>query len=65
MTQYVFPLFCTYRFSQNGQVEEVKILDFQNTRIGRPGIELAYFLCSSVSPKQRKEHLQVTTVICV
>ena len=31
-------------------------MDLQNTRLGRPGIELAYFFCSSTSPEQRKNH---------
>ena len=34
----------------------MSLLDLQNTRLGRPGIELAYFFCSSTSPQQRKEH---------
>jgi hypothetical protein len=28
----------------------------QGTRFGRPGIELAYFFCSSTSPEQRASH---------
>jgi hypothetical protein len=35
----------------------VIIVDLQNTKLGRPGIELAYFFCSSTSPEQRKDHL--------
>jgi hypothetical protein len=35
------------------------MLDLQGTRIGRPGIELAYFFCSSTSPQQRKGHFKV------
>jgi hypothetical protein len=36
----------------------VTILDLQNTRLGRPGLELAYFFCSSTSPQQRKENFE-------
>jgi len=32
------------------------MVDLQNTRIGRPGIDLSYFFCSSTSPQQRKDH---------
>ena len=35
---------------------DLAIVDLQGTRIGRPGMELAYFLLSSTSPEQRKEH---------
>jgi hypothetical protein len=37
---------------------DVIMLDLQNTRIGRPGIELSYFFCSSTSPQQRKDHFE-------
>ena len=37
---------------------DVIMVDLQNTRIGRPGIELAYFFCSSTSPQQRKDHFE-------
>lgn len=33
------------------------MLDLQNSKLGRPGLELAYFFCSSTSPEQRKLHL--------
>ena len=33
------------------------IVDLQNTKLGRPGIELAYFFCSTTSPEQRKGHM--------
>ena len=33
------------------------ILDLQNTRLGRPGCELTYFFCSSISYELRKGHL--------
>jgi len=37
---------------------DISIVDLQNTRLGRPGIELAYFFCSSTSPEQRKNHFE-------
>ena len=36
---------------------DLRIVDMQTTRFGRPGIELAYFFCSSTSPEQRKNHI--------
>ena len=33
------------------------MVDLQNTKLGRPGVEMAYFFCSSTSPEQRKGHL--------
>ncbi len=49
-----------YRYhSQNkSDPTDVSMVDLQGTRLGRPGVELAYFFCSSTSPKQRKEHFQ-------
>jgi hypothetical protein len=35
---------------------DVTMVDLQGARLGRLGVELAYFLCSSTSPKQRREH---------
>ena len=37
---------------------DVAMVDLQGTRLGKPGIELAYFFCSSTSPDQRKEHFE-------
>ena len=34
------------------------MVDLQSCRLGRPGIELAYFFCSSTTPQQRKEHFE-------
>ena len=49
-----------FRFSDQNQQEltDVIMLDMQTTRMGRPGIELAYFFCSSTSPQQRVDHFQ-------
>ena len=48
------------RFSNDAAKEplEVSMVDLQSCRLGRPGIELAYFFCSSTTPQQRKEHFQ-------
>ncbi len=56
-----------FRFSADDHVDpkEVMILDLQSTRMGRPGIELAYFFCSSTSPKQRKDHFQVLVILII
>jgi hypothetical protein len=50
---------CYSRFPTEESMDpsDVVILDLQNTRLGRPGIELAYFMCSSTSWHQRKYHL--------
>jgi len=47
-----------YSSKENREPTDVAIVDLQNTRLGRPGIELAYFFCSSTSPKQRKDHFE-------
>ena len=51
--------FVDFRYSNDSRADptDVIIVDLQNTKLGRPGIELAYFFCSSTSPEQRKEHL--------
>ncbi len=36
---------------------EIVLIDLQGTQLGRLGVELAYFMISSTSPKQREEHL--------
>ena len=49
-----------FRYSsvENKDPTDVAIVDLQNTRIGRPGMELSYFFCSSTSPQQRKDHFE-------
>ena len=49
-----------FRYSTEGSSDptDVAILDLQNTRLGRAGVELAYFFCSSTSPQQRKSHFE-------
>lgn len=32
------------------------MVDLQGMRVGRPGLELTYFMCSSTSPQQRRQH---------
>ena len=46
------------RYSSQKDPTDVSIVDLQCTRLGRPGVELAYFFCSSTSPQQRKDHFQ-------
>ena len=58
---YVTPIewISLLRFSADNRADpaEVMILDLQNTRLGRPGCELTYFFCSSISYELRKDHL--------
>ena len=48
-----------FRYPEGNRTDptDVIILDLQNSKLGRPGLELAYFFCSSTSPEQRKNHL--------
>ena len=52
--------FVLFRYGTEGSLDstDVKILDLQNTRLNRPGMELSYFFCSSTSPQQRKSHFE-------
>ena len=47
-----------YRHQNGTQADptHLALIDLQITRLGRPGMDLAYFLCSSTSPNQRKQH---------
>ncbi len=56
---YLYSLLIS-RYSEDNQSDptDVVIVDLQNTRMGRPGLELAYFFCSSTSPQQRKLHFE-------
>ena len=49
---------CRYSTKNQSDPTDVSIVDLQGTRLGRPGVELAYFFCSSASPQQRKDHFQ-------
>ena len=45
-----------YRYDDQGKVTDMKMLDWQITRIGHPANDLIYFLFNSTSPETRKEH---------
>lgn len=50
--------FTRYSDENRADPTDVVIVDLQNTKLGRLGIELAYFFCSTTSPEQRKDHLE-------
>jgi hypothetical protein len=54
-----YNIFNQFRYSGEDRTDptDVIMVDLQKAKLGRPGIELAYFFCSSTSPKQRKDHL--------
>lgn len=45
-----------YRYDDQDKVTEMKMVDWQLTRIGHPAADLIYFLFNSTSPETRKEH---------
>ena len=49
-------IFCRFGKEDSPDPTDLAIVDLQGTRIGRPGLELAYFFCSSTSPQQRRQH---------
>jgi len=50
-------LYFRYSNPESDIPSEIALIDLQGTQVGRLGIELAYFMVSSTSPKQRVEHL--------
>ena len=46
------------KFAPEGKRGQMLQVDLQGTRLGRPGLELAYFFCSSTSPMQRKNYFE-------
>ena len=45
-----------YRYDDEGQVVEMKLVDWQITRLGHPVKDMIHFLFNSTSPETRKEH---------
>ena len=45
-----------FRFDESGQPVEVKLVDWQVTRLGHPGSDVAQFLFTSASPETLRNH---------
>ena len=46
-----------YKHDENGKPIEMKLVDWQITRLGHPGTDIAHFLFTSTNPQTLRNHL--------
>ena len=45
-----------YRYDDKGNAQEMKLVDWQITRLGHPATDILHFLLTSTSPELRRQH---------